>query len=255
VLGVSQLAGLAGIVVVLVIRWQPIPLDGRMLLAAGAGVASVTELGLLYLAMANGPILIIAPVAAAGAVLPVTAGLARGDPAGGLVIAGIACALLGALGAAWEPGNRGARPGRPSIGVLLAFAAAAAIGVFFLLLNAASKTDPYWAVGVMRLSSCAALAVVLPLTRGRGKPAVRPAGSAWRALIVIGLCDVAADTAFAAASGRGAVSSISVLASLYPVVTVLLARTVLRERVHGIQMCGVAAALAGVIMLAVSAPS
>jgi drug/metabolite transporter (DMT)-like permease len=256
VLGVSQLAALLGIAVVLAIRWQPIPLDGNTILAAGAGVASVTELGLLYLAMSRGPIMIIAPVAAAGAVVPVTVGLARGDPAGALVIGGIACTLLGALGAAWEPGDSGVRPARPSLGVLLAFAAAAAIGAFFLLLNAASKSDPLGAVGAMRLASCVTVVVCLPVMRKPSRPAAaQTTALVWRALIAIGVCDVAADTAFAAASGHGAVSSISVLASLYPVVTVLLARTILRERVQPIQLCGVVTALAGVVMLGVAAPS
>jgi drug/metabolite transporter (DMT)-like permease len=63
-----------------------------------------------------------------------------------------------------------------------------------------------------------------------------------------------ADAAFAAASGHGVVSSISVLASLYPVITVLLARAILRERVRPVQLCGVVIALAGVVMLGVAGP-
>jgi hypothetical protein len=182
VLAVSQLAALLGIAAVLAIRWQPIPLDGNSLLAAGAGVASVTELGLLYLAMSKGPIMIITPIAAAGAVVPVTVGLIQGDPAGGLIIAGLTCTLLGALGASWEPGQSGTRPARPSIGVLLAFAAAAAIGAFLLLLNAASKRDPLGAVGVMRLASYVTVAVCLPVMRKPTRPATSPATAlAWRA--------------------------------------------------------------------------
>ena len=54
---------------------------------------------------------------------------------------------------------------------------------------------------------------------------------------------------FAAASAKGLVSVVSVLASLYPVVTVLLARAVLKERVHRSQELGIALALAGIVLI------
>jgi drug/metabolite transporter (DMT)-like permease len=69
-------------------------------------------------------------------------------------------------------------------------------------------------------------------------------------LALIGTFDVLANFAFAAASTKGLISLVSVASSLYPVVTVLLARTLLAERVHRIQEIGVAAALSGVVLIA-----
>jgi drug/metabolite transporter (DMT)-like permease len=69
-------------------------------------------------------------------------------------------------------------------------------------------------------------------------------------LVLIGVADVAANATYAIASRSSLVSVASVLASLYPVVTVLLAYRVHGERLRRIQVAGVAAALAGVALLA-----
>jgi drug/metabolite transporter (DMT)-like permease len=65
----------------------------------------------------------------------------------------------------------------------------------------------------------------------------------------IGLCDVAANTPFALASGRGLLSLVSVLGSLYPVMTLILAHVLLGERLTRTQIWGVGIALAGVVAL------
>jgi drug/metabolite transporter (DMT)-like permease len=69
-------------------------------------------------------------------------------------------------------------------------------------------------------------------------------------LVVIGLLDTGGNTLFAAASlSHGLLSVVSVLASLYPAVTVLLARILLRERVERTQNMGVLVTLAGVVLI------
>ncbi|MDQ4042131.1 MAG: EamA family transporter, partial [Actinomycetota bacterium] len=70
------------------------------------------------------------------------------------------------------------------------------------------------------------------------------------ALVAIGLLDLVANGLFAAASTQGLLSVAAVASSLYPVVTIALARAMLRERVRGVQRAGVAAALAGVLLIA-----
>ena len=69
------------------------------------------------------------------------------------------------------------------------------------------------------------------------------------ALIVIGLCDVGANMLFSLATTHGYLSIVSVLAALYPVVTVALAAVVLHERYRASQRVGVAGALAGAAMI------
>jgi drug/metabolite transporter (DMT)-like permease len=70
-----------------------------------------------------------------------------------------------------------------------------------------------------------------------------------RALLAIGALDISANALFAAASTEGLVSLVAVLASLYPVVTILLARVVLGEHVRRVQQAGIASVLAGVALI------
>jgi drug/metabolite transporter (DMT)-like permease len=69
-------------------------------------------------------------------------------------------------------------------------------------------------------------------------------------LLAVGAGDVGANALFAVASTHGLLAVVSVLSSLYPAVTVLLARVVHAERMTGVQNAGVAAALAGVVLIA-----
>jgi drug/metabolite transporter (DMT)-like permease len=81
---------------------------------------------------------------------------------------------------------------------------------------------------------------------------LRPTGlrTHWPGLIAVGILDTGGNALFAAASSsHGLLSIVSVLASLYPVVTVLLARLVLGERVQRTQDAGVLVALAGVVLI------
>ena len=68
--------------------------------------------------------------------------------------------------------------------------------------------------------------------------------------MAIGVLDVTANGLFAAAANEGLVSVVAVLGSLYPVVTILLARMVLHERVQRVQQVGVATVLCGVAFIA-----
>ena len=81
------------------------------------------------------------------------------------------------------------------------------------------------------------------------RPPMGGIGGALLVLVLIGCLDTGGNTLFAAASSYGSVSVTSVLASLYPVVTVLLARYRLHERVHRLQELGVALTIAGVVLV------
>jgi drug/metabolite transporter (DMT)-like permease len=248
VLFVSQGVGLVAIGVVLAMLGRPIPDDQRLLLSLAAGVMAVAELSLLYLALARGPVIVIAPIAALGAAIPVAAGMVAGDPISAPVAAGIGCALLGSVAAAYEPNSADSE--RLAGAVLLALVAAIGIGAFLILFNAASAADPYWATGGMRIAGWAtALGVLLVNRSAPGASAVIPR-RLLLTLATIGFCDVAADAAFASASARGHLGVVSVLSSLYPVVTVLLGFLVLRERVRTLQLIGVVLALTGIALLA-----
>jgi drug/metabolite transporter (DMT)-like permease len=116
-------------------------------------------------------------------------------------------------------------------------------------LDLAARADPLWGVLVARaVSALAVVVVVLVVLPRRDGWGVR--AGAVPALALIGILDTAANVLFAVASTLGLLSVVTVLAALYPVVTVVLARAVLRERVGAAQKVGVAAALGGVVLIA-----
>jgi drug/metabolite transporter (DMT)-like permease len=90
------------------------------------------------------------------------------------------------------------------------------------------------------------LAAVLAVAR----PRLNAAPADLPSLALVGLLDVTANACFALGTETGLVSVVSVLASLYPVGTVLLARALLEERLVEVQTAGVGLALTGVALIA-----
>jgi drug/metabolite transporter (DMT)-like permease len=261
VLAISQPAGLA-VVTAAVICWGSRLAGGSdALLAIAAGALSVAALGLLYAAMTKGSMIVVAPLAATGAIIPVLIGLLRGEAITPIAAAGIIMALLGAPAAAWQP-DRERRSGHNLAAAALALAAGAASGLWFTVMDLASDGNPIGATEVMRLTACL-IAVSLYTWRRRGRrtdPAAETARTAPRlsrgtvtgfAIMIIGVTDAIAEISFTSAATVGQLSIISPLSSLYPAVTVFLAAAVLRERVHPVQAAGALCALAGAALLAV----
>lgn len=209
-----------------------------------AGLAGAVGLGAFYAALAAGTMGVVAPIAATGAALPVVVGLARGEQPSAVQVAGIVLALAGVVLAS-GPELSGGAPRRP---LLLAVLAAACFGTVMVLLAKGSE-GPSGAVLVTMLAlRVAQVGVVAPLALRRGL------GPGWRAalplLVVVGLVDVAANACFGYASRSGLLSVVAVLGSLYPVVTVLLARRLHAERLARLQVVGVTGTLFGVVLLA-----
>jgi drug/metabolite transporter (DMT)-like permease len=250
VLVFSQLAGLIVLGCVLVASGQPPPALDRLLLAGAAGVLGALELGLLYLAISRGPVIVVAPVAAAGAVLPVITGALTGNHLGFLAALGIACALVGACAAAWDPGNGPvASKRRIGSGAVLAAAAAVAIGGLFILFDRAAAASPIWAAAGVRAGGLGGAATLMLIPSVRRQILVPRPARIVAAIVGVGMLDAGGDLAFAFASAHGQLAVVAVLASLYPVVTVLLAAGFLRERVRPLQAIGALVALGGVVIL------
>jgi drug/metabolite transporter (DMT)-like permease len=237
----GQTAGLAAIAILVAVRAEPWP-GATVLLAVPAAAAGTLGLYAYYRGMAVGAISIVAPVAGASAVIPVAIGIASGDRPGAMQLAGIACALLGVALASREPGAAGRRL---AAGVGLALLAAIGFGFYFPPMHAAGDANAWWASLLFRTTSASIVAAGVLLRR----PALR-LGPADAAVVgAVGVGDMLGNLLFAAAAGRGLVSVTSVLASLYPVVTIALARAALAERVARIQQLGVALTLAGVVLI------
>jgi drug/metabolite transporter (DMT)-like permease len=250
VLVLSQLAGLIVLGCVVAASGQAPPAWDRLVLALAAGVLGTIELGLLYLAISRGPVIVVAPVAAAGAVLPVMAGALEGNHLGIVAVLGIVCALAGACAAAWDSGNGQVASGR-HIGssTLLAAIAAVAIGGLFILFDRAAAASPVWAAAGVRAGGLGGAATLLLIPSVRRQIVTpRPTGLV-AAMVGVGLLDAGGDLSFAFASAHGQLAVVAVLASLYPVVTVLLAAGLLHERVRPLQAIGALVALGGVAIL------
>ena len=220
------------------------PSAGGALVAAGAGIAELLGFAALYKSLALGPMAVVAPISSAAAVVPVIASLAAGERPATAVGLGMALALAGAALACAERATEASRRVVP--GASLAILAAMWFGAFFLAMHVAAETaGPAWAVTVNRATSVAVLLAALTLTRPRlgfSRPDLATVAA-------VGVMDAGANAMFAFALTRGLTSTVSVLGSLYPVTTVVLAALLLNERVAPRQAAGVTTVLAGIALV------
>jgi drug/metabolite transporter (DMT)-like permease len=240
---ISQSAGFVALVVALAIRGGS--LDERsFLLGLLAGLGGGAGLAAFYEALSLGTMSIVSPIAACGAVVPFAISLATGERPSSVALLGAALALVGAVVASAEE-RRATAPGRARAVALAAFAAVA-LGLFTYFLGLGSREgSPLSTLFGARVGS---LTLLFALAVVRQAP-LRLARRSLAAVAAIGLCDVAANALFALASGHGLLALVSVLGSLYPVITVLLAYALLHERLTRTQIAGIGIALAGVAAL------
>jgi drug/metabolite transporter (DMT)-like permease len=249
VLAATQTAGLVLMLVVTGARGEGPPAAGAWLgWAVGGSLLGVAGLAAFYRGLATGNMGVVAPISSTAAIVPFVVGLAMGERPSALQAVGVAVAIAGVALASLEHGDpaANARTGRLATGTGLAIIAALGFGCFFVATDQASDADPIWAILVARAASASVLWAMLVATR------TKPAGArAVPALAVIGVLDTGANLLFALASTQGLVSIVAVLASVYPVITVILARIVLGERLHALQRVGAVGALAGAALISV----
>jgi drug/metabolite transporter (DMT)-like permease len=223
--------------------------------ALASAVLGSVGLAAFYRGLAVGAMSIVAPIAATGAAVPFAFGLAMGERPAPAQMAGAALAVVGVVLAGREQGDpgglaepAGAEPERRRLarGVPLALVAALGLGGFLVAIDAASEGDVGWAILVNRTTSLGLLATAALALRPRPAAGVRDAAPA----VLVGVLETTANTLIAFATTLGLVSLVGVLASLYPVVTVALARAVLGERIARSQAIGAAGALVGVVLIA-----
>jgi len=247
VLFVAQLIALVLGGAFVVLSRDPFPDMGPALLAFGAGLGGCLALAAFYRGLAIGTMSIVAPVSATGAAVPVLVGVASGERPGALQVAGIAIAMVGIVLAAREPATPGEAPARvvrTSIG--LALLAALGFGSFFVLIDEATEgAGAPWALLLVRMGEVAALGTLALVLRPQLPKGIADAAP----LLLIGTLDYLATALFALATQEGLLSVVSVVGSLYPAVTVVLARVVLAERVARSQEFGVVITLAGVVAI------
>jgi drug/metabolite transporter (DMT)-like permease len=242
VMAASQSFGLAGLAILVAVRGSGPPGD-EVAWAALSALLGTIGLAAFYRGMAVGAISVIAPIAAASAIIPVAWGVASGESLSATQAVGIAAALAGGIGASVERRPEGAQL---AAGVGWALLAMLCFGAYFVPMHAAATHDWLWPAFLFR---CTSVSLVWSFALAR-RALPRSVGAHLLALVAIGVLDTGGNALFAAASARhGLLSVVSVLGSLYPVVTVLLARLLLGERVQRTQDVGVLVALAGVVLV------
>jgi drug/metabolite transporter (DMT)-like permease len=242
VLAVSQACGLALIVVVLLVTREGPPPASSLLAAMGGGIGGAVGLAALYRGLAVGAMGVVAPISGVAAVIPFGVGLATGDRPSALQVVGVALALTGVALVSREPVESGSQR---AAGVGLAMLAACGFGAYFVGVDAAADASEAWSVFASR-GTASVLCVAAALITGAG---LRPERRFFRVIALVGVFDVCANVLFSLATTRGLVSVVSVLASLYPVVTVALARIFLHERLARMQWAGAAGAIGGAALI------
>ncbi|MFF5370437.1 EamA family transporter [Streptomyces sp. NPDC013187] len=220
--------------------------------AVAAGLVGPVAMLAFYKALALGPMGVVSPLGSIGVAVPVGVGLMLGERPGLLQFVGILVAVAGVC-LAGGPQFRGAPVHRQAIGLTLL--AAFGFGAVMALIAEASTTltGLFLALFVQRVTNVAAGGLALCVSVRRGSPALPADGFPWRslpALAFVGLADVAANGTYSIAAQHGPVTVAAVLASLYPVVTAVAARGVLRERLRAVQAAGAGLALVGTVLLA-----
>jgi drug/metabolite transporter (DMT)-like permease len=284
----SQAVGLAGAALVTLGTghgWPGLHAVWPVLLG---GLASVVAISCFYKALAIGTMSIVAPISATNALIPFAVGIAAGERPAVAQLAGVVLAAVGVILVAIEPARRGetigaaALPGEPAVepagaaalfasarasgeagmhsraeafrpgrrdqrrAIALALTAAVCMGLVLVGYDATSRYDPLWAMLGGRMSSVVLFTALFFVLR----PRVKVERSAVPFIVAVGILDTGANGLFALATTEGYLSLVAVLGSLYPVVTVLLAFGLLRERIARHQLAGAVATLAGIALIA-----
>jgi drug/metabolite transporter (DMT)-like permease len=228
---------------------QPHLSSSHVIGALVGGCVSAVAINLIYAAFAAGAMSLAAPLIACGtAIVPTVAATVVGTPPDATQGVGILFTLAGVLTITWTPRASSAALSHRAM-VLTALASLAG-GIAFSILLLSAKGGAGVALGVSGLSRLASLTTCAVLVVVSRTPAALPVAIAPR-VFGAGLLEAAGVTLFLLASSFGNSAVVAVLVSLYAIVTVLLAQTLLRERIASHQGWGIAMAAVGVALLSV----
>lgn len=251
---VSQLIGAVPLVVVVPFLAEGSPTAQALGWGAAAGIGGGTGVLFLYRGLAVGRMSVVAPITGVvAAIVPVVVGLVIGERPSPISLLGVALALLAVILVSSAPPPDDERdvdldedisvPRRS--GVLYAFGAGLSFALFFVFLNAAGEDSAIWPLLGTRGASLLLVTVAVIALR---KPLKPPPGTIV-AIGWAGVLDVAANVFYLISARFGLLSLVAVLTSMYPAVTVLLARIFLNERMIRMQLVGLALAGAAIAMI------
>ena len=254
-----------GLLVAGLLLWlsgEPTPGGEALLWGALAGASGAFGLGCFYLALSRGTMGLVAPLTALlAAAWPAAFALLTGDGVGDLALAGMGVALVSIvlisvpdrhLGSPVMPTYHGSR-GREW---LLILGASLGFGAFFLFIAASQDAGGavWWPLLMLKLAGVVTVVLAALVLAPLGRfPGVRAGRAALLLGALAGIGDLGGYLFFVLASAEGELAIVIVLASLYPVVTAVLARLLLHERLSPLRLAGVAMAILGVILITIPA--
>jgi drug/metabolite transporter (DMT)-like permease len=225
-------------------RGEPLPDPASIAWGAVAGVTAAAGIVGLYGALARAPMSIVAPlVGVLGASVPVVVGVALEGAPSALVLAGIALAFVAVVlvGGAAAGGSTGDRRG-----LALGLMGGLGIGCYSVAVSFVADGLVFGPLFIMRLVATLVFLVVIA-TSGRDWRLPRPL---WPLVAFVALIDLLGNGAFVVATQVGDLAVATILGSLYPVTTVILAAALLRERITPRHALGIATAAVAVAFIA-----
>jgi drug/metabolite transporter (DMT)-like permease len=239
----TQATGIIVALAIAIVRGEPLPQGMDLVWSVAAGLFGVIGISSLYRGLAVGRMGVVAPVTGVlGAVVPVAFGFLTEGMPGTAAVAGIVTALVAVVLVTRAPDHRSDRPS----GLEWALLAGFGIGLFNIFIGQLSGAGAFGPLVLIRLVQATVLGLLIVAWRQPWR-VDRPL---WGPLLLVGVLDMAGNAAFIIATQVGQLAIAVILSSLYPVVTVLLAIVVLRERltpshVAGVVLTGVAIVLIG----------
>jgi drug/metabolite transporter (DMT)-like permease len=236
------------VLMLLILPFFPGSVDGRVIgFGIAGGLAGLIGVAIMYALMVIAPMNVISPVTAVlAAIVPVLFGVAVGErprlSAWFGILLGVTAVLL--VSRTTEDHPHGKIAFR-----ILAFATLAGLGFgfYFIFLARAGDHSGLWPLVISRVASALA---IIPLAAQQG--AIRRVPNRLLGYVVLaGCCDALANLFFLLASRHGLLSLASVLTSLYPAVTVMLAVGLLHEHTSRVQRAGLALAAASIVLITV----
>lgn len=245
---VALIAQVAGFLIVLpaLVFLPGVPTREALLWGAMGGVFGGLGLFVFYRALAGGVMAVVSPVTAAvSAGLPVVVGVAGGERISPLACAGLTLGLVAVALVGWAKGGAMSR-GAVLRSIGMAVMAGIGFGLFFTCLGHTPHDSGAWPLAAARMGSLAVLATIVGGVRGEW----HAHGTALRLALVSGVLDMGANALFLLSTRHGDLAVAAVVASQYPVITVLLSLSLLGERLHLRQFAGVGLALGAVALIA-----
>lgn len=249
----SSLGGMLFVGAILLATGDAAPPAHDLWLGSAAGVVGIFALSAFYRALEIGTMSIVAPISATGTAIPVIVGIIDGDKISVLAAIGLVLTVTGVMLASREQdaSATGTTVEDHRTSVLLAIVAAVGFGTIFVLIAKASTVNIFWPAFVLKATTFVLIGGSL-LAFGRRVPKPWPVHVEWLPVLLIGVLDVGANTTFAFSTNHGQLSISAVVASMFPVTTVLLAYRFLGERLVRLQLVGIVLALTGLALLTLS---